>query len=244
MKQCPVCKTTYTDETLSYCLADGGTLFSVNEAEQPTQISYGRNPMQVNIPPNTSPNTFAPNTVQQVQPGRSVLPFVIIAFLVVLLIGVIGVGAVLFFNPFGKDTTAVLTNTNANTTNNLATNSKTNSQTDELQEKLANLEKKLQEQQNQRKTSNAQTMPTMPKNPTNPGRPTASVKPTSDGFLSLRTEPSVKTGTQLVKIPSGSTVNLENCETAYVTIDSRRGRWCMVTYNNQTGWVFDAFLNY
>lgn len=242
MKQCPVCKTTYTDETLVFCLADGGALFAVNEAEQPTQISYGRNPMQIKIPPNNAPNTFAPNTVQQTAPKRSVLPFVVIAFLVLLLVGVIGVGAVLFFNPFGKDTTASLTNTNA--TNNSAANTKTSNETNELQEKLANLEKKLQEQQNQRKTSNVQTIPTMPKNPTNPGRPTASVKPTSDGFLSLRTEPSVKTGTQLVKIPSGSTVNLENCETAYVTIDSRRGRWCMVTYNNQTGWVFDAFLNY
>lgn len=244
MKQCPVCKTTYTDETLVFCLADGGALFSVNDSEQPTQISYGRNPLQVNVPQKTAPNTFAPNTVQQIPQKRSVLPFVIIAFLVVLLLGVIGVGAVLFFNPFGKDTAAVLTNTNANVKSNSATNSNTNNQTNELQEKLANLEKKLQEQQNQRKTTNTQTIPTMPKAPTDPGRPTASVKPTSDGFLSLRTEPSVKTGTQLVKIPSGSTVNLENCEKNYVTIDSRRGRWCMVTYNNQTGWVFDAFLNY
>lgn len=242
MKQCPVCKTTYTDETLIYCLADGGTLFSVAEAEQPTQISYGRNPMQVNIPPNSVPNTFVPNVVPSVEKSRSTLPLIIVALLVLLVLAGIGIAAIIFLNPFGKPQTVIVSN--GNTQPNSASNSVPENQSKELQEKLANLEKKLQEQQNQRKTANPQTIPTMPKTPTDPGRPTARVIPTSDGFLSLRTEPSVKTGTQLVKIPSNSTVNLENCESAYVTIGGRRGRWCMVTYNNQTGWVFDAFLNY
>lgn len=243
MKQCPICRTTYTDETLIYCLADGGTLFSVNEAEQPTLISNQRNPMQVNIPQNTAPNTFAPNTASQTPQKSSVLPFVIIAFLLLLLLGAVGVGALIYFNPFGKDT-ANVSNTNANSKNNSAANSSVNNQNSEMEEKLANLEKKLQEQQNQKKTANTQPFPANVKPSSDPGRPTASVKPTGDGFLSLRTEPSVKTGTQLVKIPSGSTVNLENCEKNYVTVDGRRGRWCMVTYGGQTGWVFDAFLNY
>lgn len=234
MKQCPTCKTTYTDETLSFCLADGAALIPVGETEQPTQISYGRNPLQVNIPPNTVPNTFAPNTVQNA-PRRSVFPYLIIAVLAFLLVGAIAAGVLIYLNPFGKPET-VASNTNAN----VKTNSNGNDQSKELQEKLANLEKRLQEQ-NQKKTAQP-VQP--PKTTVDPGRPTARVIPTGDGFLSLRTEPSVKTGTQLVKIPSNSTVNLENCETNYVTIGGRRGRWCMVTYNGQTGWVFDAFLSY
>nr|HQU86866.1 hypothetical protein [Pyrinomonadaceae bacterium] len=139
MKQCPVCRTTYTDETLIYCLADGGTLFNVNETEQPTQISYNRNPMQVNIPQNTAPNTFAPNTVQQTVPPQksSVLPFVIIAVLVLLLLGAVGIGALLYLNPFGGKETANVSNANANSKNNSA-NSSANNQNSEMAEKLAN----------------------------------------------------------------------------------------------------------
>lgn len=245
MKQCPNCRTTYTDESLSFCLSDGGALFTISEAEQPTQIAYGRNAVQIDIPPNTAPPASAMPTAQISAPphqqGRSVFPYVVIAFLALLLIGAIGVGALLYLNPFGK--TDVVAVSNANAKPNAATNAAANDQNNELQEKLANLEKQLQEQKNQKKPVTAPPVTNKPAT-SDPGRPTATVKQTNDGFLSLRTEPSVKTGTQLVKIPSGATVNLENCEKSSVTIDGRRGRWCMVTYNNETGWVFDAFLNY
>jgi hypothetical protein len=36
MKKCPNCNQTYSDETLNFCLADGATLFEVNDEPPPT----------------------------------------------------------------------------------------------------------------------------------------------------------------------------------------------------------------
>ena len=50
MKQCPACKTTYTDETLRFCLADGGTLISLPDEEE-TLIRGDRRDIRVNVSP-------------------------------------------------------------------------------------------------------------------------------------------------------------------------------------------------
>src|SRR5258706_634009 len=41
MKQCPACKTTYTDSTLRYCLADGNPVVDVS-GEQETAVIEGQ----------------------------------------------------------------------------------------------------------------------------------------------------------------------------------------------------------
>jgi hypothetical protein len=153
-------------------------------------------------------------------------------------LGIAGISALIIINPFGKSETAVV----SNSSNNLKPTATPGNQNDQLKEKLANLEKQIQDRTNQKKTSDTQPFPSPTQN--NSAKPTARVAPSNDGFLSLRTEPSVKTGTQLVKIPSGATVNLENCEKNYMAIDNRRGRWCMVSYGGEIGWVFDAWLIY
>jgi len=116
-----------------------------------------------------------------------------------------------------------------------------NNDSDELKKKVANLEKQLADQ---KKTPTPAPSPINSPTPNSTGIATARVGPTNDGFLSLRTEPSAKTGAQLVKIPSGAIVQLEDCQKTYTVADSHRGRWCMVSYNDQTGWVFDAWLIY
>lgn len=247
MKQCPVCKTTYTDESLKFCLADGNLLSGSGEAEQPTMVFQDRNPMQINIPPNTVPEKFQLPTTSVQTDKKSSLPLILASLFVLILLAVIGVGAVFLFKPFGGSETAVVSNNSANSNNsNTKTNISANNQSKELEDKLANLERQLQEQKNQKKTTPAQTFPNPQPtaNANSSGTPTAKVKPSSDGFLSLRTEPNVKTGTQLVKIPTGSSVQIENCEKKSLTIDGRNGRWCMVSYNGETGWVFDAWLAY
>ena len=240
MKQCPVCKTTYSDKTLKFCLVDGNMLSETGENEQPTLVSPNRNPVQVNIPPQTSPDAFVPVTNAVQTQKRSVVPYILGALVALLLIAVAGLAVLVVMNPFGKSDAVISSNSNslkpAVTPSSLPDN-----QNNELQEKLANLEKQLQEQKN-KKPSNTQPFPSPTQN--NPGTATARVRSSSDGFLSLRTEPSVKTGTQLIKIPTGATVQLENCEKNFLTIDGRRGRWCMVSYNGETGWAFDAWLEY
>lgn len=247
MKQCPACKTTYTDESLKFCLSDGNLLSGGGETEQPTLVFQDRNPMQVNIPQNTAPNTFQLPTTPVQTNKKSSLPLILIALFALVLLAIIGVGAVFLFKPFGANETAIISNNSANSNNsNTKTNASTDTQSKELEDKLANLERQLQEQKNQKKTTTPQPFSTQPPTVTaeNSGNPTARVKPSGDGFLSLRTEPNVKTGTQLIKIPTGATVKLENCEKNFLTIDGRRGRWCMVSYNGETGWAFDAWLDY
>lgn len=240
MKQCPVCKTNYSDKTLKFCLADGNMLSEIGENEQPTLVSPNRNPVQVNIPPQTSTDIFVPVTNAVQTQKRSVVPYVLSALVALLLIAVAALAVLVVMNPFGKSD-GVISN-NSNTVKPTVTPSPLpDNQNNELRAKLANLEKQLQEQKN-KKPLNTQPSPSPAQN--NQGTATARVRSSSDGFLSLRTEPSVKTGTQLIKIPTGATVQLENCAKNFLTIDGRRGRWCMVSYNGETGWAFDAWLEY
>jgi competence protein ComGC len=244
MKECPVCKTTYTDDSLRFCLADGASLLSVNNEQETVQIFPDQNPLRIEIQKDTSSLSFPPSASQNQPKKRSVIPFVIAGFVSLLLLGIVGIAALLILNPFSKAETVTISNNPKPTeTPVLATQNKNNElKNNELKEKLANLEKQIQDQKNQKTSPNTQPFPTSTQN--KPAAPTARVAPSNDGFLSLRTEPSVKTGTQLVKIPSGATVNLENCEKNYTTIDNRRGRWCMVSYAGEIGWAFDAWLIY
>jgi hypothetical protein len=244
MKECPVCKTTYTDDSLRFCLADGASLLSVNNEQETVQIFPDQNPLRIEIQKDTSSLSFPPSASQNQPKKRSVIPFVIAGFVSLLLLGIVGIAALLILNPFNKAETVTISNNPKPTeTPVLATENKNNElKNNESKEKLANLEKQIQDQKNQKTSPNTQPFPTSTQN--KPAAPTARVAPSNDGFLSLRTEPSVKTGTQLVKIPSGATVNLENCEKNYTTIDNRRGRWCMVSYAGEIGWAFDAWLIY
>jgi hypothetical protein len=247
MKQCPACKNTYTDESLKFCLADGNLLIETDDTEQPTIISSDRNQMKVNIPQHTAPNVFTSPAASAETRKQSKLPLVIAALFALIVLAVVGIGAIFLFKPFSGRETAVVAN-NSNSSEN-KTNIASDNQNKELQDKIANLERQLQEQKNQNKVTKNQTVSnsankTANSTPNNSSSPTATVKSSSDGFLSLRTEPSVKTGTQIIKIPTGATVQLENCEKNTITIDGRSGRWCMVSYKGETGWAFDAWLAY
>ncbi len=240
MKECPVCKTTYTDDSLRFCLADGASLFSVGNGQETVQLPAGqKNPLRIDIQ-NESVPTFVSPPVSEKQPKkRSIIPFVIVAILGIFFLGIVGIAGLILFNPFKKTEITAVSN-NAKPTETPVTARE--NQNSELKQKLADLEKQIQDQKNQKKTSNTQPFPSPAQN--NSAVPTARVAPSNDGFLSLRTEPSVKTGTQLVKIPSGATVKIENCEKNLITIDGRRGRWCMVSYTGEIGWAFDAWLIY
>ncbi len=239
MKRCPACKNTYTDEQLKFCLADGNPLSVIGDEGDPTIVFKDRNPMQVNIPQNTAPNNFQLPKSDVQNDKRSALPLVVAALFGLLVLLVVGIGAIFLFKPFGTNETATISN-NADNSNN---------QTKELEGKLANLERQLQEQKNQKKNTTTPPISNSVSNtantaPKNSDSPTAKVKFSSDGFLSLRTEPSVKNGAQIIKIPTGAIVQLENCEKNVVTVDGRSGRWCMVSYKGETGWAFDAWLAY
>jgi len=93
------------------------------------------------------------------------------------------------------------------------------------------------------KPDNVNTEPEIKRTPSKSDAiPLGRIDAPGDGFLALRSEPSDESGERLVKIPSGSYVEIQDCQKEQKTVSGKKGRWCMVTYENTTGWVFDAWL--
>lgn len=63
-----------------------------------------------------------------------------------------------------------------------------------------------------------------------------------DGFVALRSDPSVRTGYRVMQIPHGAYVEMYGCQPAEAVVDRRHGQWCEVGYNGTRGWAFDGFL--
>lgn len=239
MKRCPNCLTTYTDETLRFCLADGGALvFIRNETFERPGARVTRDAPATEV-------IGAYPTVASKR-SRSLIVKVVIAVLAVGFLALVGAGAagVLFYMNSGSE--AVSTSPTPSRTPSPApsatsgphTSTTPDAASEDLEKELAELQKQLEEI-----VKSAPGKPT-PKTDESDGRPTAKVNSPKDGFLALRDKPDAKKGARLAQVPHGSTVNLENCEKERVTVDGRTGRWCMVTYQDQTGWVFDAWLDY
>lgn len=63
-------------------------------------------------------------------------------------------------------------------------------------------------------------------------RDTASVNTPGDGFLALRSEPSIRCGKRLLKIPHNTVLTLDECVTSEAD-----GRWCRTGFQGEVGWV-------
>lgn len=66
---------------------------------------------------------------------------------------------------------------------------------------------------------------------------TGRVHTPGDGFLALRSEPTIRSGRRILKIPHGTLVTLGECVSR-----PSDGRWCRTSYKGQRGWVFDRYL--
>jgi hypothetical protein len=234
MKQCPVCKTTYTDDSLRYCLADGATL-SDGPLSEETVLQPG---VRVDIPHDEA--TPQRNVPPPRSTGKGFKLFVAVAIILILFAGAAAVAGLILYNNIGKSNS---NNSSARVPSPTPVSTPTQSPSTDaekqrLQDELANLQKKLDQQKN----ANA-AVPLSSPTPDR-GHPTAQVNSPNDGFLALRSEPDADYGDRIAKIPHGATVEIENCERSKVTISGRSGRWCQVTYNGQTGYVFDAWLIY
>ena len=234
MKRCPQCGTTYTDDTLRFCLADGAVLSEVGEDE--TAIRPG---VRVDIEQPRSASAPFPGQHHQPRKSGSTAIKVFAAVLVLgflALVAVGGAGVLYYLNSGGSPTVARTTPTETPRPTPSASPSPDPDQ-ERLEKELANVLKKLEDELGS--DSNSSTP-----SPAQDGRPTARVNSPNDGFLALRAEPDAENGERIAKIPHGSTVTLENCEKQKTTVAGRTGRWCMVTYQGETGWVFDAWLKY
>jgi hypothetical protein len=240
MKQCPACKTTYTDDSLSFCLADG-TALDTGVDEQPTVVKRGgNNLLRVDIAPVAAPTAVIPNRESEAKHSSGNWIRVVLAILAlgVLAIGAIGlVGAAFYYGTGGKANEIAAKSPTPPPT----VNPTPDTEKERLRDELANIQKKLDEQ----KRANLET----DKIPIDPDDErgssiTATVDSPNDGFLALRSLPDAERGERILRIPHGAQVEINNCGKTRVTIGGRTGRWCQVEYSSRTGWVFDAWLNY
>lgn len=246
MKQCPSCKTTYTDDSLQFCLSDGTPLVSMVNDAPTVQMSYGGNePMRVNIPNDSVPTVFAPPPVMNNQPAKKGFGLIIAGVLGLLLLLIGGGVAAYFLIPHSGDnknsdvvkTTATPTASVAPTVSPTAT---PNDETAKLKEEMANLKKQLENQKNPKSTPNAP--PRQPQTPYDNGR-TAYANSPGDGFLALRSQPSSGSGDRLAKIPHGAALTVIDCPRSSNS-GKMSGHWCRVVYNGQQGWAFDGFIKF
>ncbi|MEQ1923963.1 MAG: hypothetical protein ABL952_15765 [Pyrinomonadaceae bacterium] len=229
MKQCPACRTTYTDETLSYCLADGTPLEAVLD-EQPTVVRpFGAGTVRVDIPQQQKQPVFVPTPAQQTSGGG--LRFVVAGLVGLILLLVVGgvVGAIFYLN---RNSEIAGNNNNTRPATSPAASPTTDDQ-NKLKDQIANLERRLNEQKNANRPA-ANVPP-----PTTTTGSAARVNSPGDGFLALRSSPSSQSGQRILKIPHGATIVLGECLSS-----SGKGRWCRTSYGGYSGWVFDAFLVY
>ena len=235
MKQCPACKTTYTDETLRFCLADGATLMDLG-GEQPTVVRPGAAPMRVDIPQETQAFPAAPTVPQTYagapngSSGNGMKILLAVVVLGVLAIAGLGIGALIYSRSGGKEV-AVNTNKSNATPSTSPTTSPTSNQNDERDLRIANLEKQLKEQKNANRAANTTTPPA--------SGTTARVNSPGDGFLALRSLPSSSAGQRILQIPHGATVSVGGCLGG---ARAGSGRWCRASYNGYSGWVYDSYL--
>ena len=245
MKQCPVCKTTYTDDSLQFCLADGTVLFLESD-EVPTQIiSANQPPIRVNLAQSTSPAFVAGPTEPQTQPpiakkaGSGIIIAVLIFVLALVVLGSAGVIGWLLLRDRGTTESSSSKNLNSGTNTTKSLNLSVSPTPDEkttLNEKISNLEKQMQEQRNKKNN-----VPTISNSTPLTPRVTARVNSPGDGFLALRSAPSSETGERIMQIPHGAIVTVFACQSSSA---GKKGRWCRVDYNGNFGWAFDGFLIY
>ncbi len=252
MKQCPSCLTTYTDDSLRFCLADGSILTALDEeqatmvrssgiqAAEKTAVIGKTDHVRIEL---ATPGTPSTRAYQPQAPPSSGSPTVVIKIIVAVIgIGLlalllVGAAGAVYYYASGRELPPP-SNT-VNTKQPTASPTPVKDDRDELRDQIANLQRQLNEQK--KATIPANSTITQPKQSAT--TTTARANSPGDGFLALRSLPNSEVGERILKIPHGATVTIGACGPVIKPV-SRSGRWCQATYNGYSGWVFDAYLLY
>ena len=235
MKQCPSCRTTYTDDTLTFCLSDGTRLIDVPD-EEPTVVrdrkaASGRDD---SAPTSASPGRRTPEHVAP-RSSRWVKIAAAVVFAGIAGLAILGVGGAILYYQLGPNSRRSTPTPTIPTPPATATPDR---EKERLRDEIANIRKRLEEAN--KNSTNGTNDPDDERG----SSITATVNSPNDGFLALRSEPDSEHGDRVAKIPDGAEIEILRCAASSVTIAGRSGRWCYVRFDGQTGWVFDAWLEY
>lgn len=232
MKQCPQCRTTYTDDTLRFCLSDGTPLTSLNAGEAETVVSYNpADPVVIDIP--QEQRSVPPPHGYQSPPSqekRGVSPLLVGAVVALLVLVIAALGGVILYQVYlGRD---AQTNMAANTPTATPVPSKTPA--------ASPTKTPANGQWNTNKPT--PTPSGTPDRPEDVGT-LVTVHSPGDGYLVLRSQPN-SSSTEITRIPHGTDIYLKSCGDTATTKSGNHGRWCTTNYNGYSGWVFDGFVRY
>lgn len=237
MKQCPNCKTTYTDDSLQFCLSDGATLSRVPDAAETVRMSFDNQPTRIDMPLDSVPTVFAPPVSQNQSPKKMLGLIIAVVIGFFLLLAIAGVAGFIYFRQSGDKNPVAAASPTATASPKTSPTAAPNDETERLKEEMANLKKQMEDQKNQKPNS-----PYIPP-PPNQKETTARANSPTDGFLALRSEPSSETGYRIAKIPHGATLTVLDCPKPS-NVGKMPGHWCQVIYNGQAGWAFDGFMSF
>jgi len=249
MKQCPTCRTTYTDETLRFCLADGAPLTDLGGEQstvvRPTSgglsdektVAMGGEQMRADIPQNTA---SPPPQYQSIRQPSSGSGGVLKVLLVVLGLGIFVVllaivGLILFYKPRPDQADKI----GPDLKTPASSPAPTKDDKDYLRDLIANLEKQLANQKNDGPSAKPVSTPNLSSTTMTT---TARANSPGDGFLALRSLPSASVGDRIIKIPHGASLSVGACGPLQQSVHP--GRWCQARYNGYSGYVYDYYLTY
>ena len=255
-----------SDETVMLSRSSEETVFLPRHKNAPP-----KNPLRIDINP---PDAPAP-PVAAVQPNSQLPPLpvaappvsksfnpVIIGVLGAALLLLIGGGALVVFLA-SRSSGDVRTDENKKVaaavspspSSSVSTNSSSLSASEgapgddaaQLRAEMANLQKQIQDQKNQKQTAppnagSTSKQPTVSSSSLSSPQ-TARANSPRDGFLALRDEPNSKNGYRIAQIPHGAVITVVDCPRPS-NVGKIPGRWCQVVYNGQSGWAFDAFIRF
>jgi hypothetical protein len=231
MKLCPICKATYTDGTLFYCLEDGTRLIEAGD-DEPTLVERWE-PVPVTVvgkgnTPDTKPAWI----------GTYIKVLIVLVGLLLVSAFVVAAAVLFFLTSSGRgpqkanDRIVIAPSPTQEPTpaevDDLERSEK------ELMEQIANLEKLIRD---------GTETDDPDEDPFSSFAKTARVNSPNDGFLALRSYPNGQAGDRILQIPHGAYITVGLCLNTS-RLANRTGRWCQASYNGYTGWVFDAWLDY
>lgn len=233
MKQCPACKTTYTDDSLSFCLADGNPLIDLN-AEEQTVVRSGKDPLRVDL--SQGPDLPVVPKAESRSSGSSTWIKIVIAVIVLAVagLGALGLAGVAYYYGSAGATPEPAPRTPSPSPTVVAPTPDV--EKEKMRDEIANIRKRLQD----RNTNESKR----PESETDRPVKVATANSPGDGFLALRSEPSSETGSRITKIPHGARIEIVRCGNYVTTARNNYGRWCYARYSGYSGWVFDAFVRY